>query len=103
MKVLIKDIFGQIKRFQNANSTENKNYYSELGPETVIFDQIALTPKLSYEPLLLNVFGLKNRPMSAENRLCFHPSPRGLDYFKSLPEYDEYINCMLNDPLYGNK
>jgi hypothetical protein len=63
--LLVRDIFEQLKQYEKINSTEEtRTVYDCLHPTALIFDQIALAPRLSYEPLVLQLFGLKDRPIS---------------------------------------
>ena len=111
---LVRDIYEHLKAYEKDNSTEAaRTVYHCLHPSSIIFDQIALTPRLSYHPLVLDLFGLKNRPMSVEARIAFSPTPTSFDYFQSLlelgPDPDNAnedrrkdVRVMLNDPFYGN-
>ena len=75
-----------------------------LCPDNIIIDQNTLTPKLSFEPLLLETLGIKDKPMSIENKIVFASTPARFDYFRSTYELDEsapyQIKLALNDPLY---
>jgi hypothetical protein len=72
-----------------------------LSPENVIIDQITLRPKLSYEPLIRDAFGIKNKPCSLECKLAHFPTPKEYNYFQSEEELNDKTNAILNDPLYG--
>lgn len=81
--VMIKNIYQQLKIYQK-NPNGIQVFYEHLHPNHIIFDQIALNVKLSFEPLLLDLFGLKKKPMSLEARIAFSPTPKAFDYFRAL-------------------
>ncbi len=56
--------------------------------------------------MLLEAFGLRNRPLSLENLITFFPTPEDFDYFESPKELDlataRQVRLILNDSLYGS-
>jgi hypothetical protein len=119
--LMVKDIFEQLKSYEQGNSTETSRVvYEQLHPNNVIFDQISLSPKLYFLPLVLDLLGLRQKPMSIEARIAFFPTPAAFDYFRSpeeLPPEDEKVgssnnlkdgkrppnvSLILKDPFYGN-
>ena len=70
--ILIKDIFRQLTLFhQSTTKAYEHEFYHYLDPTYVLFDQLTLKPRLSYRPIVLDIFGVQAKPMSIENRLCF--------------------------------
>lgn len=98
----IKSLCKELRNYSDKVSSDKEKYFYEcLSPNNVLFDQHALRPKLRFEPLLQDAAGLKKRPLSVEMLLTMFPTPKGFDYFQSLPELDEIIQLKLNDPFYG--
>jgi hypothetical protein len=83
--------------------TEEKqfHFYPYTSPESVLFDQITLRPKLSYEPLLLDLFGLRKRPVSSEGMIVWFCTPKEFDFFQGEDEFNDNMKLRLADPYHG--
>jgi hypothetical protein len=77
------------------------SYYPYVSPDYVIFDQITLRPKLSYEPLLTELLGLRKRPVSTEGMIVWFCTPKEFDYFQGEEEFEEEVKLRLSDPFHG--
>ena len=99
----IKEIYRYLKEYarQVSNQYKSRTLFLDLNPENIMLDQLQLMPFLHYEPIINEAIGLRQKPFSLECRVAFAPTPKGFDYFKSPTEYQNDVDLMINDPLYG--
>lgn len=99
----IKYIYDEIATYDKKvkDKLGRRSPYPNLSPHAVVVDQLTLSPYLHYEPPLLEALGLKQNPDTIESLLALSPTPRGPDYFRSLPELDPTYQLMDSDPFFG--
>lgn len=51
-----------------------------------------MKPKLSFNPLLLDALGLRNKPLSIEQMLSFFPTPQAFNYFEISAHMESSAN-----------
>lgn len=82
---MIADLLDQVKKYHLDTSDFEQgvlSFYQWLSPQSVLFDQISLRLKLSYDPLLINLLGLRKRPVSLESHFVWFCTPKEFDYFQ---------------------
>jgi len=61
----IKDLIRELNNFEVTSSTNQNTYiYDNITPEYIVFDQLALQPKLSFDPFIMEMAGVTKKPFS---------------------------------------
>lgn len=61
----IKDLIRELNNFEMTSSNNLITYiYEHITPENIVFDQLSLQPKLSFDPFLMEMAGVMKKPYS---------------------------------------